>query len=561
MRTSLRYVFILVAFSCWYPAAAQETWEKESEGEIKDLEIQLTKERQLVLPRATRYYEKIPPRAYEPIVPAITYEVKRLPFSSPNFVPTIRPLRIKQEELKKLYGNYLSGGIGNYTSFMAEGSVSTKRDKKKLLGADFFWRSFGKGPVDGDNSASSNTRINLFGKAATESTTFDAEVNYANQRGYFYSYAPVTDVDRDKLKQVYDRVGARLVAENTRRGDFNYRAGLGYSHLTDELVSSEGELNAWLETDYQLKNSNRVLVRGDVFLINRKDSLYAQARSLVHVQPAYAFAPMDKLTVVAGLNLAFSNDYSGSLKIYPNVKARYKASEAVDFYATVTGDLDKVDLHSLSAENFWLNSNNLMVNTNRTLEFDGGLQASPGRKVAAKVGASFANLQNLYFYQAVRSPYDLAGNATGIAFDRFNLAYDNSTGRFNPYGELTYTESDKINATVRMDYYTYKTETLAEAWHRPTYRVMVNIHYNLFTKIYLSAGMNVQGGMKAAEPGTGTVRTLDTAVDINAKGRYFFSRQLSAFIQLDNVLSRQYPLYLGYPARGFQALAGVSWSL
>lgn len=540
---------------------AQETWEKENEGEIKDLEIQLTKERQLVLPRAVRYYEKVPPRAYEPIVPAITYEVKNLPFASPNFVPTIRPLRIKQEELKKLYGNYLSGGIGNYTSFLAEGSVSTKRDKKKLLGADFFWRSFGKGPVDGDNSANSNTRVHLFGKAATETTTFDGEVNYTNQRGYFYSYAPATDVDRDKLKQVYDRVGVKLVAQNTKRGDFNYRAGLGYSHLTDAFVSSEGELNAWLDTDYQLKNKNSVLVHADLFLMNRKDSLYSQGRSLVHIQPAYSFSPMDKLTIVAGVNLAFSNDYSGSMKIYPNIKVRYKAGEGLDFYASVTGDMDKVDLHSLTAENFWLNSSNLLVNTNRTLEFDGGLQASLGRKVAAKVGASFANLQNLYFYQAVRSQYDLAGNATGVPFDRFNLTYDNSTARVNPYGELTYTESDKVNATMRMDYYSYKTETLAEAWHRPTYRGMVNVQYNLFSKIYLSAGLIMQGGMKAAEPGTGIVRTLDAAVDLNFKGRYFFSRQLSAFIQLDNVVSKQYPLYLGYPARGFQALVGVSWSL
>jgi len=561
MRHLLRYGFFLVASSCWFPAVAQETWEKESEGEIKDLEIQLTKERQLVLPRATRYYEKVPPRAYEPIVPAISYEVKNLPFASPNFVPAIRPLRIKQENLKKLYGNYLSGGIGNYTSFMAEGSVTTKRDKQKLLGADFFWRSFGKGPVDSDNSASSNTRINLFGKAVTDKTTFDGEAGYNNQRGYFYSYAPATDVDREKLKQVYERVGAKVTAGNTKRGDFNYRAGLGYSHLKDAFVSSEGELTAWLEGDSRLKNGNKVSLHADVFLINRKDSLYSQARSLIHIQPAYEFQPMEKLKVMAGLNLAISNDYNGSMKIYPHVKAVYELGESIDLYATVTGNLDKVNLHTLTAENFWLNANNLMVNTNRTLEFDGGLQTSLGRKVAARLGASYATLQNLYFYQAVRSVYDLAGNPTGIPFDRFNLAYDNSTGRFNPYGELTYTESDKVSASMRMDYYSYKTGTLAEAWHRPSFRGEVKVQYNLFSKIYLSAGLIAQGGMKAAEPGTGTIRTLDTAMDLNFKGRYFFSRQLSAFIQLDNVLSRQYPLYLGYPARGFQALVGVSWSL
>ena len=58
----------------------QEQWEKEGEGEIKDLEIEMTKERQLILPRATKYFEKVSPRPFEPIVPAITYDVKKALF-------------------------------------------------------------------------------------------------------------------------------------------------------------------------------------------------------------------------------------------------------------------------------------------------------------------------------------------------------------------------------------------------------------------------------------------------------------------------------------------------
>lgn len=115
------------------PLYGQETWEKEGEGEIKDLEIELTKERQVTLPLANRYFEKVPPRPFEPIVPAITYAPKPLSFTSPNYVPVIRPLRIRQEELARLYGNYVSAGLGNYTSFMVDGSVSTKREDRKSV--------------------------------------------------------------------------------------------------------------------------------------------------------------------------------------------------------------------------------------------------------------------------------------------------------------------------------------------------------------------------------------------------------------------------------------------
>ncbi len=565
-RVASTWICTAVAWLCLaiHPAIAQETWEKEGQGEIKDLQIELTKERQLSLPRANRYFDKVPPRAFEPIVPAITYDVRRLAFPGPNFVPAIRPLRIKQEELTRLYGNYVSAGIGNYTSFMAEGSVSTKRDKNKLLGADFFWRGFGKGPVDGDNSASSNTRIVLYGKSVTDAVTLNGDLTYLNQRGYFYSYAPATDVSRDNLKQVYETTAIKLTAENTKPGDFNYRATAGYSYLKDAFVSTEGELSALFDGDLKLKGGNKLIIHADVFLINRKDSLFTQGRNLVRIQPAYEFDPLPKLNVRAGLNLALSNDDQGAgsnVNVYPHVKARYQATDRVSFYGTLTGNLDKVNLHTLSAENFWLNSNNPIVNTNRAFEVDGGMQASVGRKTVLRLGASYATLKNLYFYQASRDAFDLAGNAAGVAFDKFDLQYDKSTSRFNPYAEASVTASDQVGLSLRMDYFNYSTEVIAEPWHRPTYRGDVRVHYNLFDKIYLSAGLIVQGGMKAIDPVTSARKTLDTATDLNFKARYFFSKPLSAFIQLDNMLSNQYPIYLGYPARGFQAMVGVSWSL
>lgn len=92
------------------------------------------------------------------------------------------------------------------------------------------------------------------------------------------------------------------------------------------------------------------------------------------------------------------------------------------------------------------------------------------------------------------------------------------------------------------------------------YQADFRIKANFYDKIFLQAGLLMQGGMKAMDPGTSAVITLSPATDLNVRVRYFFSRQLSAFVQLENILSNTYPLYLSYPARGFQAMAGVSWS-
>lgn len=547
------------------PAVAQETWEKEGEGEIKDLEIELTKERQLTLPRANRYFDKVPPRAFEPIVPAITYEVKNFSYASPNYVPVIRPLRIKQEDLPKLYGNYVSAGIGNLSSFMVDGSVATKRDKKKLLGADFFWRSFGKGPVDGDNSAQSDTRFSLFGKTATDGAILGGDINYNNQRGYFYGYAPGTDPDRDKIKQVYQTLSAHFSMENRKRGTINYRLRAGYSQLDDAYVSSEREFAVNLNGEYLNTNQSKVLVDVNAAFIGRKDSLYNHSRNLIRVQTAYRFVPVEKLTLTLGVNIALTNE-SGqgtgasvpTFNLYPHLVVTYAMSEKTSLYGRFSGNMDKVNLHTLSAENFWLNSNNSMFHTHRPFELDGGVQASTG-KFQGRAGISFARLDRLYFYQSVRNAVDPSGNPVGFAFDKFDLTYDNA-GRMNPYLEGTFTQADQFTATLRMDYFRYSTDTLAEAWHRPTFAGDLKVEYNLFSKIYLQAGLRVQGGMKAMGPGTGLVQSLESAVDVNFRARYFFSKELSAFLQLNNLAASQYPLYLNYPARGFQAMVGVSWS-
>src|SRR6185295_17215583 len=112
--------------------------------------------------------------------------------------------------------------------------------------------------------------------------------------------------------------------------------------------------------------------------------------------------PFDKLVLTLGANVAYENDTIGrnkSFHAYPNVRADYSSSESVMAYAALTGDIDKVSLHTLSRENLWVNSNIPIFHTNRSVELLSGLKGSLGKKVAFGAGVSVANLKNWYFYQ------------------------------------------------------------------------------------------------------------------------------------------------------------------
>lgn len=544
---------------------AQEKWEKEGEGEIKDVQIEIVKDRQIVLPGANRNFEKVRPRPYEPIKPAITYEFKTYNFSTPDYRPVVRPLKLKQEELSRMYGNYLSGGVGNYAAFYLEGSITTKRDKNKFFGAHAVIRNFGTGPVGGKNSGGSNTQLEVFGKSAGSMITVSGGLDFENRSGYFYGYNPAMEVDRNRIKQSYDIYGVKAGISNTRTADFNYSLNAGFSYLGDHYHATENQTSLRFASDYRMSEQGKLLLNAEYFLINRADSLVATSpRHLFRIKPYYQFTPIDKLLLTAGLNIALQNDqYAGSkdFHVYPHIKAQYPINNTMEVYGVVTGDMDKVDLHSLSSENLWLNSNVSIYHTNRVIEFIGGLTGKVGRNVSVGAGVSVASLKNFYYFYNVQA---LAAGVPGTV-DKFNVTYDGNTQRLNPFAEVSYSKTETFRISFRGDYFKYTTETIAEPLHRPTYRVTVNSRFNLYSKISIEAGFIAQGGMKAlpsVDPffSPNTYFTLDPAFDLNLKARYFFSKEFSAFLQFNNMLGNNYPLLQAYPARGFQVLGGVSWS-
>jgi hypothetical protein len=544
-------IILFVMVSSIGVSAQEEKW---GEGEIQSVEIEIVKDRQITLPKANRNFDKIPPRPAEPIRPEITYDLKSFNFTSSDYNPAIRPLKLKQEELAKIYGNYLSAGIGNYSSPFLEAYLNSKRDKEKFYGAHFYHRSFGKGAVDDKNSASGNSQLDLFGKFFSKSVTMGAYLNYENRSGYFYGY-PQTgmEVDRSTVKQEYNIVSLGGEVENTKPTDFNFKLKGGFSYLDDHYNAKESEVSLNWNNNYKISEASEFILKADYFLIARKDLLKdATPRNLLKVNPAYRFSPFDKLNLTLGLNTAFENDKidSKSIHVYPNVWANYSLASSVEAYAGLTGDMDKVSLHTLSSENFWLNSNIDIYHTNRSAELIIGLKGKVIKKLTFDAGFSAANLKNLFFYK----------NAIADA-SKFDVVYETGdTKRINLFADMGLNFTEKARLNFRADYFSYSTDNLEEAWHRPTYRLTGNSYFNIYNKVTLHADLIVQGGMKAFDEANSVIVTLDPAVDLSTKVNYFVSRQFSVFLKFNNMLSTKYPLYFNYPSRGFQALGGISWS-
>jgi hypothetical protein len=554
--TDLVRIIALLAFSLLSVTSlyAQQPKDWEGEGEIEDVTIEIVKERQITLPKANRNFEKIPPRASEPIKPPITYDFQSFNFRAPQINSQVRPLKLKAEGQSRVYGGFLRAGFGNYVSPLLEGYINSTRDKNKLVGAHLYHSSSDKGPVDGRNSGSGSTGISVFGQSFSDAIALSGNVGFENRTTHFYGYPAGTEVDASAIKQSFDLFRLAGQLSNSKNSDFSYKLGAGFSFLKDKYDARETEVDFTFRSSYELDEDQHIAIKADYFIISRKDNqVEAKARNLFTVAPSYQFVVIDDLKLSVGIIAAYENDTIDSKKLhfYPDVNASYPLSPSVDAVASLSGGIEKVSLQSLSYDNLWLAPNVPVFHTNKALDFSVGLKARLGNKVGVHTGLSFANLKNWYYF--VNSEDDQA---------KFDVVYDEGAGtrRTNIFAALSYAQSQVAKFMVRGDFFNYGPGSLREAWHRPTYKLTATGSYNLYDKFIFSADLIAQGGMTAFDPVTETEVKLDGAFDLNFKTEYLFSKSFSAFVQLHNITSNKYPIFLNYPVRGFQLMAGITWS-
>src|SRR6187551_751986 len=542
------FVLLMTTFCLSFDGAAQQQEWGEDGGKIEAVEIEIVKERQITLPKANRNFEKIAPRPSEPIKPPITYDFRSFNFQAPQVNPLVKPLKLKPESKSNVYGGYLRAGFGNYVSPLLEGYINTTRDKNKLIGAHVYWNGSDKGPVDGKNSGSGSSGISVYGKSFSENIAISGNAGFTNRSTHFYGYVPGSNPDPKSIKQSYNIIKLAAALANTKNSDFKYQLGAGFSYLADKYDARETEVDLDFKSSYDLTEESQINLKADYIIISRKDAaIEAKPRNLFMVTPNYAFVPMENLKLSVGFVAAFENDTidSKSTHLYPDFKASYPITPSIDVVAALTGGVEKVSLQSLSNENLWLNPNINIFHTNKVFDFSVGLNARLGNKVAAYGGLSFANLKNWYYYQnseANQAKFDVMYKKDGIM-------------RTNFYVAMSYAQSEFAKFMVRGDYYGYSSDAVL---HRPTYKLTANGSYNLYQKVIFSADLIAQGGMKAIDPVTDKTVKLSGAFDLNFKTEYLFSESFSAFVQLNNITGNKYPVFLNYPVRGFQLMAGVT---
>ena len=544
----------LIFFSVVYAGLHLQVLAQDVDNELKDVEIEIVKDREIVLPKASRNYDKIPPTTAEPRSEELDYFFNTIHFPLPLLDIRMRPLRMRDPQLDKTYGNYVRGGFGNYGAGYLEGYVNSKRNETYSYGAHALFDGFRKGPVADRNSSSSDIGVETFGKYFTEYVTFSGELGYQVRNRKFYGAQDVIEAGGTADKQAWKNFFIRASAENTDKDSpVDYEAELSFSSLSDRYEASESLFGVDATASFNITSAFDFRVDADLYLMGLEDSLVSRtSRNVFRINPTVGFV-YEGFRIRAGFRGVQENDTINGFNkfhFYPDVSASYTFNEQIDLYAGIGGDIEMNNLHKFAGENPFLNRSVAVFNSNKTFELYGGVKGRMSSSLGFEAGFSLASIKNQYFY---------LNDTTDQEF--FNVVYDNgTTGLVNIFGSMSYNIPDKLRVNVRGDYWGYTTDEISQAWHRPNYKVSITAYYNLFDKINLNAEAYTMGGITAYDFADEQSVNLKAFFDLNFMAEYLVSERFSAFIRMNNIFSNSYERLYHYPVRGFQFMAGASYT-
>jgi hypothetical protein len=210
--------------------------------------------------------------------------------------------------------------------------------------------------------------------------------------------------------------------------------------------------------------------------------------------------------------------------------------------------MEQVDFQSVADQNPYLDQGVALLHSNRKFGIEWGIHGNVNNYFNFLAGFKLSEYKDLYFF---------LNDSTDISHFKILYEHENTTV-LNIYGELVYSRIKNYNIGLRADYFSYDTKTLAEAWHRPAYKLTGTIRYNLYDKIVFGSNVYFMGGIKSYDYIFDEVIKLGSIVDLNLNVKYLFSDRLGVLLQFNNILGKKYERYWRYPSRGIQILGGLS---
>jgi hypothetical protein len=516
--------------------------------------------------------------------PRFSYQVVSRPYSPSFTISPIKPASLLADPLPKLYKGYVKLGFGNYSTPVAELSVTNHRSKKGAIGLYArHYSSIGKVPLKGvpekvfagfmDNDAT------LFGKKFFRKSILGFSADYTQKTRYAYGYKAYDPeflyiASKKEIKTgFYDvEATASFSSLNLDSADFSYDFRLSYDYfhnLNDRSIcyasnhtGFSGNMAKSIETFYTGAD-----LKIDHYKLN--DSINLKTKYIVAVNP-FVRKSTEQWNFNLGLKLILARNLEASAKfyVYPDIKFGFNiVPEYMRFFAELSGGLENNDPVNAFSANPFLFPDTLfrLPNTDHSIIVNAGLKGNSGMGGNYLVSVSYSHVNEMLLYANLAYPDTLPIIERGNYF----VPMTDDAEILNIHGELSGAVSGRFGFYLSGNYNSYTLAFNKYAWNKPAWDGKLGFRYNLRDKIL--AGMEIDAVGKrywALKPG---MDKLLQAVEIeggslahfnlNLNAEYRYSKILSFWVRVNNISYRRYYEWAFYPSQMFNIMAGFSYSL
>lgn len=488
------------------------------------------------------------PKLEEPAAPPISYN-----YSFPNIsyqpkavYSPIDPVYLKKEKAEDLYDNYIQCGLGNYLTTFLDANIFNTQDKYYSYGLNIKHHASSNSRIPYQGLFSENG-VTAFGKREKGGTLF-GKIDYNRQVVHNYGYdSSIYEFDLKDIAQIYNDINAQAIWSSSRRGVKN-EFSLGFD-LFDRVDANELTLSAANNSEFRAGNNSFNLDLDVWFNSMTRDTIYN--RLLATVSPSYVFR-YEKYYIDLGANMTYVSDSNTSKLLFsPNIHAyTYLVPKKLRAYVGISGGVDKSNMRSMVALNPFIQRDLEYRNPFKRFEAYVGMNGNFKRYIEYGIRLSQMLVTDQYFF--VNDTNDTR-NFLAVYTDRF------STFKFS--GELKVDVNQNIDIGVAATVYSYNVNGITKAYHLPAYDAKAFATVRLMDKLYVSGAWFAIGSRQAGNIALQDEGRLTPINDINVGAEYRYKKNISAFLNVQNILNQHYQLWNHYPSQGLNFMAGITISL
>jgi len=508
-------------------------------------------------------------------IPELTYFINSKKVETTFETEAIKPVKLVDEKLTKLYKYFAKAGFGTYKTPYAEFFYSNQRSRKWANNVRLKHIS-STGKIDNagfpgwsDNQAEANTTY------FWRKTSLSGGAGFKRDLIHYYGYNPDSvynefgvNPSRKDIKQRFNYFNANARLANTGIDSsatdyylrFDYHLTGDYYKRNENSFSLEGKISKNLEL-FSITKSQTIGIQAEGDYVSQKfTDRSTHGNSLISLKP-FLNTKFGFFDINIGGNASITADSISYLYFYPHAELHFRLIRNIlDFYGGYTGNIERHSYRSLSKENTFITSEIPTGFTyNKSVVYGGfNTRISKNMDFFAKVSNSISD--NLHLFARDTAFAD----STQRWMNRFTTRYDNAR-ILRIGGGLVYNQSQKIRISIGGTMNNYFLDNEEQAWHTPPYEIYLSAKYNIQDKIianleayYYASSWGLATGTYANS--AMTAEKIKAYTDINLSLEYRYSKVLGGFISFNNIGASRYEKWLGYPSQRFSLMAGISYS-